>query len=93
MKQLLTAMPAVAGEDDWMVDRCPGCGSGPLYTVHNGERTNLLCRVCSRCWAVGMGWVCRVDPLTCPGCEWHSTCLSRLDAHQGPRRAPELQIF
>jgi len=79
MKETLTAPPGVAGEGYWMIDRCPGCGNGYLYTVHDGKRTNLLCRVCSRCWSVGEGWVRRVDPVTCPGCEWRSTCLSRHD--------------
>lgn len=61
-----------------MLDRCPGCGSGYLYMVYVGETTNFLCRTCSRCWSVGTG-VQRVDPRTCPGCEWRSTCMARWD--------------
>jgi ribosomal protein S27E len=67
------------GPGYWMLDRCPGCGHGYLYTVSDGTRTNLLCRACSRCWAVGMGWVHQIDPRTCPGCEWRTTCEARWD--------------
>lgn len=66
---------------DWGIpDRCPGCAGEHLYTVFDGETTNFLCRSCNRCWHVGMGWVHRVDPETCPGCEWRSTCTSRWDS-------------
>ncbi len=75
------------GQGYWMLDRCPGCGNGYLYTVSDGTRTNLLCRVCSRCWEVGMGWVHQVDPRTCPGCEWRTTCEARWDRPTPPETA------
>lgn len=77
-----TTRPAPApssGASRLLLDRCPACAGEHLYTVFDGECTNFLCRSCSRCWYVGMGWVHRVDPFTCPGCEWRSTCLSRWD--------------
>jgi hypothetical protein len=58
-------------------DRCPACQGGPLFAV-GGDGPNFLCRTCSRCWHVGDA-VAQVDPLTCPGCEWRPTCLSRFD--------------
>lgn len=75
-----TTRPAPTGRGIWRIlDRCPGCAGEHLYTVFDGESTNFLCRSCNRCWSVGMGWVHRVDPLTCPGCEWRSACTSRWD--------------
>lgn len=78
VKTRAVPMPT-AGESQPILDRCLGCAGEHLYRVFDGERTNFLCGSCSRCWHVGMGWVHRVDPHTCPGCEWHSTCLSRWD--------------
>jgi len=60
-------------------DRCPGCAGEHLYTVGDSETSNVLCVTCSRCWHLGQGWVRRVDPKTCPGCERRSTCTSRWD--------------
>ncbi|HET9769979.1 MAG TPA: hypothetical protein VFS16_03740 [Acidimicrobiia bacterium] len=62
-----------------ILDRCPGCGGELLYTVFDGEATNFLCRHCNRCWSTGLGFVRRVDPRTCPGCEWRGVCTSRWD--------------
>lgn len=69
----------MVGASQLILDRCLGCAGEHLYTVFDGESTNFLCRSCNRCWSVGMGWVHRVDPLTCPGCEWRSACESRWD--------------
>jgi ribosomal protein S27E len=62
-----------------ILDRCPGCGGEHLYTVFDGASTNFLCRLCSRCWSVDRGRMHRVDPITCPGCEWRGVCTSRWD--------------
>lgn len=71
-----TADGSLTGE---VIDRCPRCGGEMLYTVFDGEHTNFLCRTCSRCWHVAQGGVQEVDRETCPGCEWHSICMSRWD--------------
>ena len=77
---IVSLTPAPPSLSNWqLLDRCPGCGAGMLYTVCDGETTNFLCRSCSRCWHAELGWVRRVDPTTCPGCEWRSTCRSRFD--------------
>ncbi|MEW6470867.1 MAG: hypothetical protein AB1679_01225 [Actinomycetota bacterium] len=67
-----------------VLDHCPGCAGGPLFAVFNGEEMNFLCQACSVCWHAGSGWVRRVDPLTCPGCEWRGACLSRFDCARWP---------
>lgn len=67
-----------------LLDRCPGCAGEHLYTVFDGERVNFLCRSCSRCWTIGLGFVYETDPRTCPGCEWRPICQSRLDAPATP---------
>jgi hypothetical protein len=36
--------------------------------VSDGERANFLCVKCGACWFHILGWLGRVDPLTCPGC-------------------------
>lgn len=77
MPGLKTTPSVLLGVNWQLLDRCPGCGAEPLYTVYDGESTNFLCRSCSRCWHAELGWVRQVDPATCPGCEWRSTCLSR----------------
>ena len=73
-----------------LLDACPGCGAGMLYTVSDGQTTNFLCRICSRCWHVELGGVRRVEPATCPGCEWRGTCQSRWDpvTHADASREP-----
>jgi hypothetical protein len=77
------ATPAVAPPTGWGIwqvpERCPGCAAEQLYSVFDGENTNFLCRACSRCWYLGMGWLQQINPLTCPGCEWRGTCTSRWD--------------
>ena len=65
---------------------CPECGSSRLSAVFDGESTNFFCESCSSCWLVSMGWVKRVDPLTCPGCGRQAECLARLAA-RGERGA------
>jgi transposase-like protein len=55
---------------------CPTCGSEELEAVTDGEATNFLCPVCRDCWHVELGWVHRVDPKTCPGCQHLDLCLA-----------------
>ena len=56
---------------------CLKCRSDELEAVSDGELTNFLCPVCWSCWHVELGWVYRIDPSTCPGCQHLDECLSR----------------
>ena len=60
------------------LEGCPFCHHPGLLTVTDGETVNFLCERCGSCWHVEMGYVRRVDPLTCPGCLHRPTCLARL---------------
>jgi len=59
-----------------MFDRpdCPECGADDLVAVSDGEQTNFLCPRCGRCWHIELGWVHRVAPATCPGCDRRDQC-------------------
>jgi len=59
---------------------CPECAGTSFLVVHDGTETNFLCETCSRCWYVSMGWVGRVDPVTCPGCPMRDCCESTMAA-------------
>ena len=89
------AQPEVPSGLSRILDRCPGCAGEHLYTVFDGERVNFLCRSCSRCWTIGMGFVYETDPRTCPGCEWRPTCTSRFDRSpaQPEEHGPEAEGF
>ena len=62
------------------MDACPECGSTELSVAFDGEQTNFFCESCGQCWLISMGWVSRVNPLTCPGCGRQDECLARLAA-------------
>ncbi|HVM01316.1 MAG TPA: hypothetical protein VM263_01500 [Acidimicrobiales bacterium] len=53
---------------------CPNCGNGRLTPVFDGEETNFVCEHCGCCWHVGLGWIDRVNPATCPGCPRRRVC-------------------
>jgi hypothetical protein len=55
---------------------CPTCKTDGLEAVGDGETTNHLCPLCRDCWHVELGWVHRVDPWTCPGCEHYDPWLA-----------------
>jgi hypothetical protein len=55
---------------------CPTCGSEQFEAVTDGEATNFLCPVGQDWWHLELGWVHRVDPGTCPGCQHHQMCLA-----------------
>lgn len=61
---------------DRQLDRCPGCGSDQLDPVLENatQEVRLLCRACSRCWHVELGFVRRVNPPTCFGCPERERC-------------------
>jgi len=53
---------------------CPHCRSQSLEPVSDGFETNFFCTACARCWHVELGYVSRVDPLTCRGCPERQRC-------------------
>lgn len=69
--------------------RCPVCGSNRLDPVVENERqtVHLLCRDCSRCWHVELGFVHRVVPTTCLGCPERARCVLAFEADQASSRA------
>jgi len=70
-----------------VIDTCPECGSDDLVAVHDGRGTNIFCKACGACWRMSMGWVTRVNPLTCPGCSRRDECLAMQAAHERDRRS------
>jgi len=58
---------------------CPECGRDVMEAVSDGEMTNFRCVGCGMCWHIELGWVNRVDPATCPGCEHRSECMAASD--------------
>ena len=74
-----TVMSTEQGHRSGLLDACPGCGSDRLSLVYDGYDTNFFCESCGACWFVSMGWVSRVNPLTCPACSSQSECLARLE--------------
>lgn len=56
---------------------CPDCGPVELYPVFDGEMTNFYCPLCGSCWHVELGFVARVNPATCPGCQIQLICQER----------------
>jgi hypothetical protein len=73
----LILMPNPAHEYDGLEDHpitrplayCPVCGSNRLDPVVETERqtVHFLCRDCSRCWHVELGFVHLMTPATCFG--------------------------
>ena len=60
----------------WMpIDACPECGAVELHPVFDGELMNFLCPLCMSCWHVELGFVHKVNPETCPGCQYELVCL------------------
>ena len=68
------------------VTRCPAC-AGALEAVSDDDETNLLCIECGRCWHLELGYVSRVNPMTCDGCPHRPVCLSRW--HADPAWRPQ----
>ena len=79
--------------DDHPISRplahCPACGSNRLDPVVENERqtVHLLCRDCSRCWHVELGYVHRVTPAACLGCPERARCVAAYEADQQSSRA------
>jgi hypothetical protein len=72
--------PAPVRVEGGPLGACPECAGTSFLVVHDGTETNFLCETCSRCWYVSMGWVGRVDPVTCPGCPMRDCCESTMAA-------------
>ena len=54
---------------------CPRCEGEVHESVSDGETTNFRCLACGACWHVELGYISRVAPGTCPGCEHRQQCL------------------
>lgn len=60
---------------DWApLDVCPACGGLELHPVYDGELMNFLCPLCLSCWHVELGFIHKVRPESCPGCQYQLTC-------------------
>jgi hypothetical protein len=59
------------------VGPCPECASPHLRAVSDGYDTNFLCESCGACWIHSMGWLGRVDPMTCSGCSGEQRTVCR----------------
>ena len=69
---------------DWMpIDACPGCGAVELHPVYDGELLNFFCPLCVSCWHVELGFIHRIPPETCPGCQYQLVCAEH---HTAPPR-------
>jgi hypothetical protein len=69
--------------------RCPACGSARLDPVVEREerRVHFLCRDCSRCWHVELGYVQRVTPEACAGCPERERCATAYSADHPERQS------
>lgn len=70
---------------DGTLASCPECGGQDLTCVSDGELINFFCQSCRCCWHLELGWVHRIDPVSCPGCRMRPECLaSRAPHHPRP---------
>jgi hypothetical protein len=76
---------ATGWKPDWKpLDACPECGALELHPAFDGELMNFLCPLCMSCWHVELGFVHRINPETCPGCQFQLTCIE-YQQHDRPR--------
>lgn len=72
---------------DWKpIDACPACGAVELHPVFDGELMNFLCPLCMSCWHVELGFVHRINPETCPGCQFQLICAEYQEHDRKARR-------
>ena len=79
----MTKSPAaeMSPDLDWKpLDACPACGGVELHPVYDGEMMNFLCPLCVSCWHVELGFVHRIRPETCPGCQYQLICTEHQQA-------------
>ena len=70
---------------DWKpIDECPTCGGLELYPVYDGELMNFLCPLCMSCWHIELGFIHKMNPETCPGCQYQRSCQERHRAFARP---------
>ena len=62
---------------------CLNCGPVELHPVFDGELTNFYCPLCGSCWHLELGFVVRINPDTCPGCQIELGCRERHESHAG----------
>jgi hypothetical protein len=68
-------------QPDWRpLDACPACGATELHPVYDGELMNFFCPLCISCWHVELGFVHRIRPETCPGCQYQLICTEHQQA-------------
>jgi hypothetical protein len=72
-----------------VIDTCPDCQSHDLCAVHDGRGTHFFCNSCAACWTMSLGWVRRVNPLTCAGCNRRTDYLAKQAAEaDAPAQLP-----
>ena len=66
--------------------KCPACGSSGLEAVveNDTDDVHFLCRGCTRCWHVELGYVHRMAPDVCHGCPHLEHCAAVYAADHGP---------
>lgn len=82
----ISSSTASGWRPDWTpIDTCPGCGAVELGRVFDGALMNFLCPRCMSCWHVELGFIYRINPQTCPGCQYQLVCL---EYQEHDRRQP-----
>jgi hypothetical protein len=67
---------------------CPTCGAIALEAVVEADTDDVhfLCRNCSRCWRVELGYVQRMAPDACHGCPHYEQCEAVYNADHASSR-------
>jgi nitroimidazol reductase NimA-like FMN-containing flavoprotein (pyridoxamine 5'-phosphate oxidase superfamily) len=55
---------------------CPRCGSDELSPHSAGTIRNFVCNRCAACWHVDRGYLRRVQPEACRGCQFKPMCTA-----------------
>jgi hypothetical protein len=58
-----------------LLDACPACGAVELSPVFAGEQVTFLCPRCMSCWHIERSSVHKINPETCPGCQYQLICI------------------
>lgn len=84
MEPTVTAnRPDIGSPGRWTPPGCLNCGPVELQPVFDGEITNFYCDLCGSCWHFELGFVVRVHPEACPGCQLELVCQERHSARTG----------
>lgn len=81
----IEAISPQASDNGWNtgwkpLDACPACGAIEFHPVYDGELINFFCPLCASCWHVELGFIHRIPPETCPGCQYELICRERQQA-------------